>query len=58
MSKVTKVIIEISTTNAAFDGENLEYELRDVLAEVQFVDGWKLTDSNGNTCGTLKVETE
>ena len=58
MSKVTKVIIEIDTTNAAFEGENFEYELRDVLSEVQLVDGWKLTDSNGNTCGTLKVETE
>lgn len=58
MSKVTKVIIEVETTNAAFEGENFEYELRDVLSEILLIDGYKLTDSNGNTCGTLRVETE
>lgn len=58
MGKVTKVTIEIETTNDAFEHPYFAQELNYVLIRVQAIDGKKLLDSNGNTVGTVKVETE
>lgn len=59
MSQVTKVIIEIETTNAAFrEGENFGEEYNYVLDQAKLIDGLKLKDSNGNTVGTVRIETE
>ena len=57
MGKVTRLVIEIDTTNEAFE-DGFQYEVAKVLAEVRAIDGLKLRDSNGNTVGTVTVETE
>lgn len=58
MGKVTKVTIEIETTNSAFDVPYFAQEMSYVLNRVQAIDGKKLLDSNGNIVGEVKVETE
>lgn len=57
MSKVSKVTITIDTTNDAFE-DMFQYEVAKVLAQVEMIDGMKLRDSNGNTVGTVEIETE
>lgn len=54
-----KVIIEIETENAAFDGG--EYELARILKEIankleSGIPVSKIRDINGNTIGSLRVE--
>lgn len=57
MGKVTKITIEIDTSNASFE-DDFENEVLAVLSQVKVIDGWRLGDTNGNTVGEVKVETE
>lgn len=59
MSQVTKVTITIETTNAAFhEGANFGEEYNYVLDQAKLIDGLVLRDHNGNSVGTVEVETE
>lgn len=58
MGKVTKVTITIETTNDAFHNGAFMEEVGYVLDQVKLIDDSKLKDSNGNTVGTVEVETE
>ena len=58
---MAKYLIEIDCDNAAFEDENLEWELSDILrrASIKLSNGeldFKLRDSNGNTVGSAYLE--
>lgn len=58
---MAKYLIEIDCDNAAFEYDNLEWELSDILrrASIKLSNGeldFKLRDSNGNTVGSAYLE--
>lgn len=58
---MAKYLIEIDTDNAAFEDENLEHELSQILrkASNRLANGeldFRLRDSNGNTVGFAYLE--
>ena len=59
-----RILIEIDCDGAAFDGDSLPVEvglilgsLRETIRRCEYIPSpYALTDTNGNRCGTLRVE--